>query len=40
MFNQEGFIFNQIPQETVYCLSAEAIVCIIDKNVFLQSFKT
>ena len=39
MYNQEGYIFNQIPIENLYCLSNEAIVSIIDKNIFLQSFK-
>ena len=40
MFNQEGFIFNQIPSDNVYCLSSDAIVTIVDKHVFIQSFKT
>ena len=39
-YNIENFIFEQSCQENVYCLSSEAVILIIDKEILQNNFKS
>lgn len=39
MHNIEGFIYSQNSTENVYCLSNDATVIVVDKQILQNSFK-
>ena len=39
MFNMEGFILKEHVNENVYCLSSEAIVLVISKELLENNFR-
>lgn len=39
LYNTEGFLLDESPQENVYCLSSEAEIILIRKSLIEQNFK-
>lgn len=39
LYNAEGVVMNSAGQDNVYCLSSEAYIMLIDKNILQNSFK-